>query len=309
MRKKSQELEKMALSRGNVVLNGGLYLVYRKQLLADDQNGAGADAATGANVPGTTPQQLTNNGFSRRDANIWTPDLWVQFKYKKFRFEAEGAAVLGTIESLQTNGVVDFTSTPKQYLRQFGLTTQLQQLLIEDKLSLDFGFGWASGDPDAYDGSTVGNLTPGPNQIQVNDNTDSTFRFHPNYRVDLILHRYLLSRVEGTYYFNPQVTYDFMRKPGGQRLGGGAGVVWSRASQFVQTPGHATDLGIELNGKVYFQTKDGSLNDRPGVMGGFFTMIQYGVLFPLAGLGYQGSQSNLSTSAAQILRWYLGIIF
>jgi hypothetical protein len=48
-------------------------------------------------------------------------------------------------------------------------------------------------------------------------------------------------------------------------------------------------------------------------MGGFYTMLQYGVLFPLAGLGYQAQErfdlGNKDTSAAQILRWYLGVMF
>jgi uncharacterized protein (TIGR04551 family) len=316
MRRKSRELEKLSLSRGELVLNGGAYVILRKQLLANDQSGPTASASSGADVPDVTPQQMTL-GYSRRGAEMWIPDLWLQLKYKKFRFEAEWAAVLGSIESIATApGPADFSaaSDTNRRLRQFGLATEIQQLLVEDRLSLDFGFGWASGDPDAFDPNTVGDLVPGPNEVQVNDETDSTFRFHPNYRVDLILHRYILTRVQGTYYFHPSVAYDFMRKPDGQRLGGGAGFVWTRASQFVQTPGHARDLGIELNGKLYFQSKDGSLNDRPGEMGGFFAMLQYGVLFPLAGLGYQDvEQARLGgradTSAAQIFRLFLGIIF
>ena len=100
-----------------------------------------------------------------------------------------------------------------------------------------------------------------------------------------------------------------MRKPSGQRFGGGAAFAWTRASQFVQTPGHARDLGIELNGKLYFQAKDGALNDDPTQMGGFYTMLQYGVLFPLSGLDYLPDEEGTDTSAAQILRWYMGILF
>jgi hypothetical protein len=131
--------------------------------------------------------------------------------------------------------------------------------------------------------------------------------------------------VQGAYYFRPSVEYDFTRDKNGQRIGGGAAVIWSRASEFIQTPGHARDLGIELNATLYYQSKDGSLNDDPDRMGGFFTMLQYGVLFPLGGLSYlPGEQdaytkasagnpalagTTLDTSAAQTLRWYLGIMF
>ena len=38
---------------------------------------------------------------------------------------------------------------------------------------------------------------------------------------------------------------------------------------------YARDLGIELNFNLYFQSKDGSLNDDPNKMGGFYTMLQY----------------------------------
>ena len=63
----------------------------------------------------------------------------------------------------------------------------------------------------------------------------------------LILFRNILTRVQGAYYFRPSVDYDFIRDTNGQQLGGGAAVIWSRASEFIQTPGHERDLGIELD--------------------------------------------------------------
>lgn len=311
-RKMSPELTRLALARDQVVLNGGLYLTHRKQLLANDQQMA--TRATGANVPDATPADLTA-GYTRRGASMWVPDAWLQLRYRKFRFEVEAAAVLGSVDSLQTApGEADDIEQERRRLRQYGVATEIEQRLVEDRLRLQFRTGWASGDASTFDPGTVGDLAPGPNELQINDDTISTFRFHPAYRVDLILHRFLLTRVQGTYYLSPSVEYDFMRQASGQRLGGGAGVIWTRASEFVQTPGHARDLGIELNGTVYFQSKDGTLNDEPGQMGGFYTMLQYGVLFPLAGLGYQDADraefgDAASTSAAQIVRWYLGVLF
>ncbi|HEX4336976.1 MAG TPA: TIGR04551 family protein [Polyangiaceae bacterium] len=316
MRKESAELTKNELAHGNFVLNGGAYVTLRKQLLADDQNGASGTAATaqtGANVPDATALQQTT-GFTRRNSTIWLPDLWFQLKYKKFRFELEGAAVVGSFDNTGTGSQTNFATTDLgRKLREYGLAAELEQHLIEDKLRLEFKFGWASGDSSAFNPNSTNNLVPAANQQQVASDTISTFRFNPAYRIDLILNRNLLGRVQGTYYFNPSVEYDFMRKASGQRLGGGASVVWTRASEFVQTPGHASDLGIELDGKLYFQSKDGSLNDQPGKMGGFYAMLEYGVLFPLAGLGYQSvekARNNVGdTSAAQILRMYLGVMF
>lgn len=80
----------------------------------------------------------------------------------------------------------------------------------------------------------------------------------------------------------------------------------------MQAPGNSRDLGIELNGQLYFQSKDGTLNDDPDKMGGFYTAVQYGVLFPLGGLGQlPGEQAvqEVDLETAQTVRWYLGILF
>ncbi|HEU4582261.1 MAG TPA: TIGR04551 family protein [Polyangiaceae bacterium] len=313
LRRKSPELTKLELSRGNLVFNTGLYVNYRTQTLANDQPGSGN---VGANVPGADPATLSNQGYARRGLNMWVPDLWLQLLYKKLRVEAEVASVLGSVESTQVtpNGdnFVGGGGQDKRKLNQWGFAFELQQKLVEDRLRLNFKTGWASGDPDAFDPDAAGNLIPGPNEDQVNDNTISTFRFHPTYRVDNILNRYILQRVQGTYYFNPSLEYDFSRQPNGQRIGGGIYATWTRASQFVQTPGHADDLGLELGGSLYFQSKDGAINDDPARVGGFFGQLQYSVLFPLDGLGYQAVPRQglgLDTSAAQMLRLYLGVMF
>jgi hypothetical protein len=47
-------------------------------------------------------------------------------------------------------------------------------------------------------------------------------------------------------------------------------------------------------------------------MGGFFTSLQYGVLFPMGGLGFlpgELTQVTLETSAAHTARWFIGILF
>ena len=123
---------------------------------------------------------------------------------------------------------------------------------------------------------------------------------NPAYSVDLILYRNILTRVQGTYFFRPSASYDFLRDASGQKLGGGVAAIWSRASEFMQSPGHAHDLGIELNANVYFQSKDGARNDDPNKKGGFFSKLEYGVLFPMAGLGYSpGQASSLNSNGRQ----------
>jgi uncharacterized protein (TIGR04551 family) len=314
-RLKSPELLKAALNKGELVLNGGVQLVYRHQLLATDSSGACAEGLPSPAALDCDLDADTQIAFQRRGASLWMPDVWLQLMYKGFRFETEAATVQGTIDNVSTVMGTAGSADRNYKIRSWGVASEIEQKLVENKLSLGFKFGWASGDAD------VESLAPGSGfQNQHGDKTISTFRFHPSYGLDLILYRNLLSRVQGTYYFRPSVRYDFLRDPNGQKIGGGIAAIWSRASEFMQTPGHARDLGVELNGQLYFQSKDGSLNDDPDRFGGFFAKLEYAVLFPMAGLGYPSSDAvainaELRSSEAadpdlaQALRLYLGVAF
>jgi uncharacterized protein (TIGR04551 family) len=301
------ELQKLKLAHGNVVINGGLETTYRRQYI---------DVASGY-TPLTiqTGDPTTNSdNLIRRDAYAFIPDAWVQALWGKLRIEGEFAAILGDIGTLP--GMTNYEQNPYM-VREFGLVTEAEYRAIEDKLHLGFGFGWASGD------QWVQGLNPGKTGLQpeLNNNIGpiETFRFHPDYRVDLIFFRNILTRVEGAYYFRPSVDYDLIRQPNGQKFGGGLAIIWSRASAQEQSPGHARDLGIELDFRLYYQAKDGSLNDDPTKIGGFFSMLQYGVFFPLGGLDYlQGTQAQQTqmggvpingVSAAQTVQLFLGVAF
>jgi uncharacterized protein (TIGR04551 family) len=319
VRNMNEQLARKALRDGDPVFNGGAYVVYRTQSLANDQGGV--------NVPNTASlgqdSDAVRQGYTRRGAWAVIPDAWFQFRYDTFRLDLEGVMVWGEMENTNRDQSSNFINgrVPGDdgwHIRQFGLAFNAEYRAIEERLRLAFDFGIASGDSD------VDNLAPPAEGFQVNetlDRTFSTFRFHPDYRIDLILWRNILQRVQGAYFFKPAVSYDFLRDPDGQKLGGGASVIWSRASEFVQSPGHAHDLGVELNLKLYFQAKDGVLNDDTDKMGGFYTQLEYGVLVPLDGLGYLPQtvadyadfpgvgDEELDTSTAQTVRWYLGILF
>jgi uncharacterized protein (TIGR04551 family) len=320
--KTSPDLQRLSLSRGDVVVNGGLYAKFRSQQLDVASAGASGNGTTNA-APLTLNASAVNNDLEARRAWSLTPDLWLQILWHKLRFEAEAAMIWGEIGSLPP--LNEDVGNPID-IREFGLATQLEYRALEDKLHLQFDFGYASGDPWANNNPLGNGSTQGQGALQPQSNGGvqnefniygpiSTFRFHPDYRVDLIFFRNILTRVEGAYYFKPGVDYDFIRHADGEKLGGGASIIWSRASQFVQTPGHASDLGVELDAQIYYQSKDGSLNDDPTKIGGFYTMLQYGVFFPLGGLDYlSGETTSLGTagaplSAAQIVRLYLGVVF
>jgi uncharacterized protein (TIGR04551 family) len=281
-----------------LVVNGGVYALLRKQYL---------DVVAGETAQ-TVDTNAENSNLERRSAIAFTPDLWVQAMWKKFRFEAEFVTVYGSIGKTPQ---ADNVTNPVK-VRQYGLATQTELKAVEDKLRVDFGFGWASGDPWAQ------SLSPGNGGLRPELNGGrgpiSTFQFNPAYTVDLIFYRRILTRVEGSYYFRPSVDYDFIRSPDGQKLGGGAAIIWSRASEFMQAPGHKRDLGVELDAQLYYQSRDGSLNDDPDKVGGFYAMLQYGVFFPLGGLDYLPQEASpnagsLDTSAAQTVRLFLGVVY
>ena len=97
-RKRDPELQLLDLAKGLPVINGGLYFAYRNQVLANDDTSSTNSASLG--------QSSTNVrlGYTRREAEFFMPDLWFQFLYKKFRFEAEAAMIYGTVENLSTTG-------------------------------------------------------------------------------------------------------------------------------------------------------------------------------------------------------------
>lgn len=311
-RRMDAQLERNALAKGKIVVNGGLYLSYRWQRLANDYSGTDATCSSGANALGCAAGEA-NTGYVRRGMKVWTPDVYFEIKYAKFSTAFEVVTQQGKFDSVATNPGSKVLRDDQWKIRQWGFAGEIKQKLIEDRLLLGFYYGYSTGDSDVD--SLIPRSGADPSVEQHGDRKIETFRFHPGYRVDLILNRHLLGRVQGSYYFKPMAQYDFIRKASGLKVGGRAEAIWTRASSFMQTPGHQRDLGIELDGSVYYQSKDGSLNSRDDLTGGFFAMAQYGVLFPLGGLGYlndqeeQANGQSLKLKPAQMVRMFLGVVF
>ena len=84
----------------------------------------------------------------------------------------------------------------------------------------------------------------------------------------------------------------------------------------MQTTGNAADLGIELNAELTYISnfRDQTFGAPPAP--GFFASLQYGVLFPMAGLGPTETQrgpngefSAFSFGTPQTLRGVLGVLY
>lgn len=316
----TEEEQTAALQRGDAVFNVGGRFVYRSQNLTSSgtNNPFGlcviCDPA-GALVPGGAEARVGSPDpiFVRRGADIFIPDVWMQFLYEKLRLELEAVFVYGTIDNLSnTNFELGADGGPAATLLQFGFAFEGEYRLLNDQLGIYFATGFASGDQDVEGLSRVGGL---PQQLAAGpggepNTTDSTFYFHPNYRVDLIFWRNVMRQVGGAYYFRPGLSYDFIRNSFGQLLGARADVIWSRASEAIQTWGNADDLGVEIDVSVYYRSEDG-----PDILDGFYAQAQWGIFFPLDGLGYLDSivrsegLTAPSLGNAQTFRLILGVMY
>jgi uncharacterized protein (TIGR04551 family) len=297
------------LNRGQLVVNAGLYGLYRNQALTSELVGVGtaADQGVDQRTVGSDTARETS-GIIRRSAWAVISDLWLQVLHRNFRFEMEAAVIYGS-----TTLNRDRAPNAQPYdLASVGGAMEFEYRLLNNRLTLDFRTGYASGDPDVEGLNYQGGFTP---PIRGATKAFTTFRFHPDYRIDMILWRQIFRQVSGAYYFRPSVTYAFVNSPGGDRLYGRAAVIYSRASEFLQTRGNDPNLGVELNAEVTYQSnfRDTSLGDRPGA--GFFASLQYGVLFPMAGLGPRADErasstySGFSFSTAQTLRGVVGVMY
>ncbi len=274
------------LAAGRLVLNGGLYFVYRKQdfssirYLEDGIDPFGREG----------PVDLV-----QRDAKVYTFDAWGQMLWRDLRLEVEAATIFGSI-----GNIGDVAATDSSNILQFGVAAETEYRLLKEKLGLYLYTGYATGDRDV-DGLSIYDDTANQRST-VNDDRLSHLSFHPNYRVDLILFRNVLGAIGGAWYTRPGISYDLIRSNFGQLLGLRVDAIYSRAAREVQTYGSDPNLGLELNGSIYYRTDDG-----PEFWDGFYAMFQYGILFPFDGLNNVDRDFDLDK--AQTLRLVMGVQF
>ncbi|MEY4512066.1 MAG: hypothetical protein RLZZ450_4188, partial [Pseudomonadota bacterium] len=306
--KLDEDAQQGALTRGEAVFNYGVYFVYRNQFLLSGASPTAAAVGLDTGAP----------RYSRLQQHTYTPDLWFQVLWEGLRVELEAAYVAGsreggcpqlTLSTGSRNDAADGTegagpTTGSCKFRQLGVALETEYRLFDERLGLHLMAGLATGDSNAYGLAA----TNDPNYQRVNsgsgaNNTVSTYSFHPDYRIDLILWRTVMRRVAGAYYFRPGVSYDFIRDPYGQLAGGRLDVVYSRASAPSQTWGNDGNLGLELDMSLYYRSEDG-----PDALDGFYGLVQFGVLFPFSGLEYDFPGAANSKNA-MILRGIAGIAF
>jgi uncharacterized protein (TIGR04551 family) len=279
------------LEQGLAALNYGVHLAYRKQ--SWDQTSFDL---------GGTPDPI---GFVPRHATAYIPDVWARFGFHDIELEAEGVAVLGSIDDVAD--VADLESSGDLSLRQFGAVGRLKWTLLGGDLGLGFEAGYASGDQwdnDPQGATHVSNATLLPRD--GNDSTIGKFLFDPDYKIDLILFRELIGTVTNATYLRPSLRYDIS-----DRFRMNVQGVLSFANVKVATPGNGSMYGLELDADFGYHHE------------GFFAGIAYGVLFPFAaldhpaddpsaggpGFGFGTGGNTGSADAAQTIQTRLSLQF
>ncbi|MCB9562122.1 MAG: TIGR04551 family protein [Kofleriaceae bacterium] len=274
-----------AVERGELTMNYGVYLQYRKQ--AWDYTGAGVS---------DTPDP---DAFVPRDATAYIPDLWLKLGYKQLQLELEGVAIVGSINKATDVGIDQALD-----LRQFGGVGRVTYRAVQDKLKVGLEVGGASGDQWDNDPQGSTHISTANTLGGARDGTLSWFRFDPEYKIDLILFRELIGAVTNAAYAKPFLSYQ-LTKGITARIAN----VTSFALKPVATPGNGSLYGVEFDGDLGYTATNG-----------FSAGIAYGVLFPLSamnhpedpstgsGFGY-GAGNTGDAGNAHTIQFRLGLSF
>ncbi|HEX8435360.1 TIGR04551 family protein [Archangium sp.] len=291
-RRDTPQQVKAKLDNNQGVLNYGLHFSWRTERFSPARNDSGA----------VDPAQ----GFVRRNATLYIPDVWLRYEERNFRVEFEVAANIGSVETaVNVEGAVQNQALD---VLNFGGVLQGEYRLLNGQLNLQAEVGFASGDRapgfGAYPGregagTAVAGDADGPQFTcgigGCSDRLIRNFRFNRAYRVDNILWRELVGTVTDAVYVKPTVRYTLTQ---GFDVFGSA--IYSQ-SIFAESTPSFTDksLGIETNLGARYETEDG-----------FIAKVEWSVLFPLGGL--QDANEDLrpaELATAQSVRGVMGIRF
>jgi uncharacterized protein (TIGR04551 family) len=269
------------LERGETSASYGAWYQYKTQTYEFPQ----FVAATALPSTGGDPSESVGQPV-RRDAYAHVLDLWAKWDARRFKLEVEGVGIVGQIGNATTNPAAPLGPV---LLRQFGGALNAGWKFSDGRFVLGAEVGAASGDRDPGFGNRPGrgpgvcvpdNVHGGQNcpldgaQFAPGDKTLDirNFRFNPAYRVDLILFREILQGVTDAWYLKPQLRYELL-----DGLVAQAAIIYSQAMYASSTPSRVNrPLGIELDAGLSYQSDDG-----------FIFFLNYGLLQPFGGLGYE----------------------
>jgi uncharacterized protein (TIGR04551 family) len=285
------ELSRRRRQRANkTTVEYGAYVSHRWQ---DDDIPA-------AYLPTATPVPITASQVMDRGYNATAMDGWGRLTFPAGRIEAEVAYIVANVEQ---------ASLIPGVLYHQPITSNALGMALESELSppgtvygLGFDAGYASGDNGPGFGALpkVGAPPPQYGDLYAEatppfDTHANTFRFHSDYRIDQILFREIVGNVANCVYLRPHARVDIYRSAPGTLSLSVAGIAsWAAVGQ--SAPGGQSPLGVEVDPTLAYVSRDG-----------FLIALDYGVLFPMAGL--DNTVTHMDATTAQLARARLMYLF
>jgi uncharacterized protein (TIGR04551 family) len=223
---------------------------------------------------------MANNERVRRNHVAAVADGWVRLWWKDVRLEAElvgsyfytgngspypGIELRRPIQGLPVGGVAVAEWLPMR--GKYGILGEV------GFASPDAAPGFPQNEGTALVGSRPGDMF-GPQVDGVHDNRMDAFRFHPMYRVDLILWRTLLGGVSEAAYARGKLAFAPLKGVKAE-----VGAIYSQGLHPRSTPGGVAPLGFEVDSALSV------------AMGAFTARVDAGMLMPFGGLGERGAHS------------------
>jgi uncharacterized protein (TIGR04551 family) len=275
---------KEKLENGEMVLNYGLYTIFRNQAYTTENR---AYATSGNAYQGRldTPDLYRQPLFEHRGARAWILDPWIKFMYRKLVLEFEAAMIFGSIDESVNGQPVD--------IRQFGLVLRVSNKFLNDTLLFTFETGFASGS----DGIGLGVrdtaiVAPTPPIDPVTGKTKlcgtqpcparaTNFKFDPDFHVDMIFWRQIIGTVTDAWYVKPTIQYN-VTEGFGLRLS----AIYSAAVNTLQWPGQTSPLGLEFDFDIFYKSEEF-----------LYASLGYGGFIPFSGL--KDATTQVSPTYAQ----------
>ncbi len=239
-------------------------------------------------------QEWTAADAVARRMNAIQADGWFRLDAGPMRVEVE--AVYGFLK-VNDPSTLPTASLPALTSNQFGGVLEVEGEAVADRVFLQLGVAVASGDPAPGLGVAppVGQATSqpgdfdGPQFALGTDNTINNFRFHPNYRVDLVFWRHIAGTVTDAFLVRPQLTLR-----AGPALQARISGVISTAMAVGSTPGNDRLWGGEVDIEAEWTP-----------VSGFVARAQYGLFLP--GPALRNLDLDLGAKPAQVARVILAV--
>ena len=274
------------------VINGGLYFVWRSQEASHENFIVGQPTGNRAGLP----------ALQARDAELYIPDLWVQFLWepqtnRRIRLELEAAAVYGTVgfyglpqDDDAGDPATECFGDPndpacrslEREVRQFALALE-SEFRVADFATLGFDAGFATGRRGYGFGVNDHQalLNNGQGDATEPTRAPNNFQFDRDYHVDLILFREIIGTVTNASYFKPWVQFDFWAR-NRDSLGFKFAGIYSAAHRAEATPSGDRGLGLEMDAQLFYREEDK-----------FQVDLNYGLLIPLGAFDEVAGRTRL----------------